>query len=48
MAGTVVLFPGVDLAAPSGEQWNAEKGLLVNERSADGELPDGLSGEKKE
>lgn len=31
MAGTVTLMPGVDLTAPSGEPWNAEKGLLLNE-----------------
>jgi hypothetical protein len=31
MAGTVTIMPGTDLTAPSGETWNAEKGLLVNE-----------------
>ena len=31
MAGTVTIMSGVDVTAPSGEQWNAEKGLLLNE-----------------
>ena len=31
MAGTITIFPGVDLTAPSGEKWNAEEGRLVNE-----------------
>ena len=31
MVGSVTIMPGTDLTAPSGEQWNAEKGLLVNE-----------------
>lgn len=31
MAGTVTIMPGVDVTAPSGERWNAEKGLLLNE-----------------
>ena len=31
MAGSVTIMRGTDLTAPSGEQWNAEKGLLLNE-----------------
>ncbi len=31
MAGTITIAPGADLTAPSGEEWNAEKGLLLNE-----------------
>ncbi len=31
MAGTVTLMPGVDLVAPSGDAWNAERGRLLNE-----------------
>jgi hypothetical protein len=31
MAGTVKILPSTDLTAPSGETWNAEKGLLVND-----------------
>ena len=31
MADTVTIMPGTDLTAPSGEEWNAEKGLLLNE-----------------
>jgi hypothetical protein len=31
MAGTITLTEGADLTTPLGEEWNAEKGLLVNE-----------------
>lgn len=31
MAGTVTIMPGTDLTAPADEEWNAEKGLLLNE-----------------
>lgn len=31
MAGTIRIMPGTDLTAPSGEVWNAERGLLLNE-----------------
>lgn len=31
MAGTVTIMPGVDLTEPTGESWNAEQGLLLNE-----------------
>lgn len=31
MAGTVTFMPGVDLAAPTGDKWNAEQGRLLNE-----------------
>ena len=31
MKGTVLIYPGTDLTAPSDEEWNAEKGLLLNE-----------------
>ena len=31
MAGTVTVLPGTDLTAPAEPQWNAEKGLLLNE-----------------
>ena len=31
MAGTVTIMPGVDLTAPTGDKWNAEKGRLLNE-----------------
>ena len=31
MAGTVTILPGTDLTAPSGETWNAEEGLLLDE-----------------
>lgn len=31
MAGTVMILPGTDLTAPSGEKWNAEEGVLLNE-----------------
>jgi hypothetical protein len=31
MADTLTIMPGVDLTAPSGENWSAEKGLLLNE-----------------
>jgi hypothetical protein len=31
MAGTVAIMPGTDLTAPADEEWNAEKGLLLNE-----------------
>jgi hypothetical protein len=30
MAGTVTIMPGVDLTAPAGETWSAEKGRLLN------------------
>ncbi len=29
MADTITIMPNTDLTAPSGEEWNAEKGLLV-------------------
>jgi hypothetical protein len=31
MAGTVTFISGIDLTAPSGEDWNAEEGRLLNE-----------------
>ena len=31
MANTISIMPGTDLTAPSGEEWTAEKGLLLNE-----------------
>jgi hypothetical protein len=31
MAGTVTIMPGTDLTAPSGDEWNALGGQLVNE-----------------
>ena len=31
MAGTVTIFPGTDLAAPSGEKWNAAEGTRLHE-----------------
>jgi hypothetical protein len=31
MAGTITIMPGVDLTAPTGDKWNAEEGLLLNE-----------------
>lgn len=31
MAGSVTIMPGTDLTAPAAEEWNAEKGLLLNE-----------------
>ncbi|MGE3144534.1 MAG: hypothetical protein AB7K35_03000 [Pseudorhodoplanes sp.] len=31
MAGTIKILPGTDLTAPSGEVWNAERGLPVND-----------------
>jgi hypothetical protein len=31
MAGTVTILPGTDLTTPTGEEWNAEKGVLLNE-----------------
>jgi hypothetical protein len=31
MAGTVTILPGTDITAPSGDKWNAEEGLLLNE-----------------
>ncbi len=31
MADSITIIPGTDLTAPTGEQWNAEKGLLLNE-----------------
>lgn len=31
MKGTVTIYPGTDLTAPGEEEWNAEKGLLLNE-----------------
>ena len=31
MADTLTIMPGTDLTAPSGEEWMAEKGLLLNE-----------------
>lgn len=31
MVGTVTLMPGTDLTAPAETEWNAEKGLLLNE-----------------
>jgi hypothetical protein len=31
MAGTVTFMPGIDLAAPTGDMWNAEEGRLLNE-----------------
>ena len=31
MAGTIKIMPGTDLTAPSGEEWNAERGLLIND-----------------
>lgn len=31
MTGTVTIAPGTDVAAPSDDEWNAEKGLLLNE-----------------
>ena len=31
MADTITIMPGVDLTAPSGEEWNAAEGLLLNE-----------------
>ncbi len=31
MAGTVTIMPDVDLTAPTGDIWNAEKGRLLNE-----------------
>ena len=31
MAGTITFMPGLDLTAPSDEQWNSELGRLLNE-----------------
>lgn len=31
MAGTVRILPDTDLTAPSGDRWNAEEGLLLDE-----------------
>lgn len=31
MAGTITIMPGVDLTAPTGDQWSAEQGRLLNE-----------------
>ena len=31
MAGTVMIMPGTDLTAPTGDIWNAEEGQLLNE-----------------
>ena len=31
MANTISIMPGTDLTAPSGEEWAAEKGVLLNE-----------------
>jgi hypothetical protein len=31
MAGTITIMPGVDLMAPTGDNWNAEEGRLLNE-----------------
>lgn len=31
MAGTITFMPGVDLTAPTGDIWNAERGQLLNE-----------------
>ena len=31
MANTISILPGTDLTAPSGDEWTAEKGLLLNE-----------------
>jgi len=31
MAGTVTIMSGADLTQPTGEQWNAEEGRLLNE-----------------
>jgi hypothetical protein len=31
MAGTVTIMPGTDLTKPTGEEWNDEKGFLLNE-----------------
>ena len=31
MAGTITISPDIDLTAPSGDAWNAERGLLLDE-----------------
>jgi hypothetical protein len=31
MAGTITIFPNVDLTAPTGDKWTAEEGRLLNE-----------------
>lgn len=31
MAGTVTIFPGTDVTAPTGDGWSAERGQLLNE-----------------
>jgi hypothetical protein len=31
MAGMVTIMPGTDLTKPTGEEWNDEKGFLLNE-----------------
>jgi hypothetical protein len=31
MKGTVTIAPSTDLTAPSGEKWDAERGILLNE-----------------
>lgn len=31
MAGTIIIVPGTDLTAPSGDAWDAEEGRLFNE-----------------
>jgi hypothetical protein len=31
MAGTVTIFSGTDLTRPTDEEWNAEKGLILDE-----------------
>ena len=31
MAGTIMVMPGTDLTAPTGDKWNAEEGRLLNE-----------------
>ena len=31
MADTLTIMPGADLTAPTGEQWNAQEGRLLNE-----------------
>jgi hypothetical protein len=31
MAGTVTIMPGTDLTAPTGDNWTAEEGRLLNE-----------------
>jgi Tfp pilus assembly protein PilX len=31
MAGTITIMPDTDLTAPTGDVWNAEQGILLNE-----------------